>query len=94
MSAQRLAELEERKAQLVTQAQLDRARLLLAAHQVREIVAPRPDPAQAARLRPRAAMLVNFALPLLGMHRVARLLRAASFALTAYRVVRGWQGSR
>ena len=94
MSAQRLAELAERKAQLVTQSQLDRARLLLAVHQIREIVSPAPDPARAARLRPAAATFVNIALPLLGMSRLGRLLRIASFALTGYRIVRGWHAAR
>jgi hypothetical protein len=88
MSAQLLA---ERKAQLVTQAQLDRARLLLAIHQVRAIVAPAPDPATAARLRPTAARIVRIALPLLGMRRLGRWLRAATLAITAYRIVRGWR---
>jgi hypothetical protein len=91
MSAQLLA---ERKAQLITQAQLDRARLLLAIHQVRQIVAPTPDPATAARLRPTAARIFRIALPLLGMRRFGRWLRAASFALTAYRIVRNWRTVR
>lgn len=94
MSAQRLAELAERKAQLVTQSQLDRARLLLAVHQLREIVSPAPDPARAARLRPAAATFLNIALPLLGLTRFRRLLRLASFALTTYRIVRGWRVAR
>lgn len=94
MSAQRLAELAERKAQLVTQSQLDRARLLLAVHQIREIVSPAPDPARAARLRPTAATFVNIALPLLGLTRFRRLLRIGAFALTGYRIVRGWRTAR
>ena len=94
MSAQRLAKLAERKAQLVTQSQLDRARLLLAVHQLREIVAPTPDPAMAARLRPAAATFVNIALPLLGLTRFRRLLRYASLVLTGYRIVRGWHAVR
>jgi hypothetical protein len=94
MSAARLARLAERKAQLVTQSHVDRARLLLAVHQLRQIVSPAPDPAAAARLRPAAAALVNIALPLLGMTRLGRLLRVASLALTTYRVVRSWYSGR
>jgi hypothetical protein len=94
MSAARLDRIVERKAQLVTQAHLDRARLLLAVHEVRAILSPPPDPARAARLRPAAATIVKFALPLLGLRRFSRLLRVASIAVTAYRFVRGWYGGR
>jgi len=92
MSSDRLAELAERRALLVTRAHVDRARMTLVLHQIRSIVSPAPDPARSARLRPTAAAIVGIALPLLGMTRFARYLRIASYALTAYRIARNWSG--
>jgi len=94
MSGTTRAALAERRAQLVTRAHLDRARLSLALHQVHAIVFPAPDPARGARVRPAAAAIIGIALPLFGMTRFARLLRIASFALTAYRIARNWNGGR
>ena len=94
MSRTRLAELAERRAQLVTHAHVDRARMTLAVHQIRVLVSPMRDPARSARLRPTAAAIVGIAVPLLGMTRFARLLRIASLALTAYRIARNWRGER
>jgi len=94
MSRERRAELAERRAQLVTHAHVDRARMTLAVHQIRGLVSPMRDPARSARLRPTAAAIVGIAVPLLGMTRFARLLRIASFALTAYRIARNWRSAR
>jgi MFS superfamily sulfate permease-like transporter len=93
VTSARLAALAERKALLVTRAQLDRTRLALATHQIRAIVRPASDAVHGARLRPVATMLVGLAVPLLGMRRFARWVRFASFALTAYRVARNWRGA-
>jgi hypothetical protein len=93
MISDRLASLAERKALLVTRAQLDRTRLALATHQIRSIVRPAPNAARSAAARPAAAMLVGLAVPLLGVGRFARWVRFASFALTAYRVARNWRGA-
>jgi MFS superfamily sulfate permease-like transporter len=89
----RLAVLAERKALLVTRAQLDRTRLSLAVRQVRSIVRPTPDAVRRAGARPTAAMLVGLAVPLLGMRRLGRWLRFTSFAITAYRVIRNWRAA-
>ena len=94
MSATDRAGLAERRAQLVTRAHIDRARLSLAVHQVHAIVFPAPDPARSPRLRPAAAAVVGLALPLLGLTRFARLVRIASYALTAYRIARNWNSGR
>ena len=94
MSGDRRGELAERRALLVTRAHVDRARMALAAYQIRGLVYTMPDRAHSARLRPAAATIVGIAVPLLGMTRFARLLRIASFALTAYRIARNWRGGR
>lgn len=94
MSGNRVAELAERRALLVTRAHLDRARMTLALHQIRMLVSPVPDPARSARLRPTAAAIVGVVLPLLGMSRAMRFIRIASFALTAYRIARNWRNAR
>jgi hypothetical protein len=91
MSRDRLA---ERKALLVTRAHVDRARMTLALHEIRALVSPAPDRARSAQLRPTAATILRFAVPLLGMTRVARFVRIASYALTAYRIARNWNGGR
>ena len=87
-----LAAIADRKALLVTRAELDRVKIMLAVHEIKTIVAPTPRADRMAAVRPAAAMLVGFAGPLLGMPRIARWLRFASIALTALRVVRGWRG--
>ena len=84
-------DLAERKAQLIAQAHLDRARLTLAVHQVRHIVSPPVDPSRAAGLRPTAMTLLNVLLPVLGFSRVGRIMRIVSVGLTALRVARNWR---
>jgi hypothetical protein len=91
MNSARLTAIAERKALLVTRAQLDRTRLSLATHEIRSIVRPAPDAARSAAARPTAAMLVRLAVPLLGASRFTRWVRFASFAFTAYRVARNWR---
>jgi len=91
MMSSRLAVLAERKALLVTRAQLDRTRLSLAVRQVRSIVRPTPDLARRQGARRTAATLVGLAVPLLGMRRLGRWLRFTSFAIAAYRVYRNWR---
>ena len=94
MNSARLTAIAERKALLATRAQLDRARLALAAHQIGSVLHPAPDPARRAATRPTAAMIVAFAAPFVGMNRFARWVRIASFAMAAYRVARNWRGER
>jgi hypothetical protein len=92
MSRATRAAREDRRALLTARAALDRARLTLAVHEIKGIVAPPTSAARIARLRPTAAMLIAVAGPLLGFRRLARLLRLASLGLFAFRVVRGWRG--
>ena len=94
MSTARLTAIAERKALLATRAQVDRARLTLAAHQIGSVLHPAPDPVRRAATRPTAAMIVALAAPFIGMHRFARWVRFGSLALTAYRVASNWRGNR
>jgi hypothetical protein len=93
MGPARLATLAERKALLATRADLDRTRLALAIHEVKEIVRPTPDAARSAAARPTAAMIVAIVAPLLGMRRLAHWVRTASLAMTIYRVARSWRSA-
>lgn len=91
MIGTRRGELVERKALLAAHAELDRARITLAAQQIRAVVAPSPDGDRTARYRPVAAMLVGVLGPSFGKMRVGRWLRFAGFALAALRVLRSWR---
>jgi len=87
MSAPR-ADLVERKALLVTRAELDRARILLAIREVKAIVAPVSTAERAARYRPAAAMLMGVLGPSVGTSRLGNWLRIAWIALAALRLFR------
>ena len=87
MSASRV-DLVEKKALLVTRAELDRARILLAVREIRAIVAPVSTAERAARYRPAAAMLMGVLGPAVGTSRLGNLLRIAWIALAALRLVR------
>jgi hypothetical protein len=81
-------DLVERKALLVTRAELDRARVLLAVREIKGVVAPVSTAERATRYRPVAAMLMGVLGPTMGASRLANWLRAAWFALAAMRVLR------
>jgi hypothetical protein len=87
MSAPRV-DLVERRALLVTRAELDRARILLAMREVKAIVAPVSSAERAARYRPAAAMLMGVLGPAVGSSRLGNLLRIAWIALGALRLLR------
>ena len=81
-------DLAEKKALLVTQAELDRARILLAVREVKAIVAPVSSAERAARYRPAAAMLMSVLGPAVGSSRLGNFLRIAWIALAALRLLR------
>ena len=81
-------DLAEKKALLVTQAELDRARILLAVREVKAIVAPVSSAERAARYRPAAAMLMGVLGPAVGSSRLGNILRIAWIALAALRLLR------
>ena len=85
------AEIANRKALLSARAELDRARVTLAMHEVKAIVFPAPGAAHAGVVRPTAAMLVGLIAPALGMSRFRRWLRIASWGVAAWRVARNWR---
>ncbi len=86
--SQRRVELAEKKALLVTQAELDRARILLAAREIKAIVAPVSSAERAARYRPAAAMLMGVLGPTVGSSRLGNILRFAWIALAVLRLFR------
>ncbi|MEO8304818.1 MAG: hypothetical protein ABI724_11920 [Betaproteobacteria bacterium] len=91
MNGGRRVELAERKGLLTARAELDRARIMLAAHEIRTVVLPHSDGDRASRYRPVAAMLVGVLGPSVGASRVKTWLKVAWFALAALRVLRNWR---
>ena len=91
MSGTRRADRAERKALIATRAELDRARILLAVHEIKTVVGPASTANRVTRMKPVAAMLVGIVGPMAGTPRVARWLRVAWFALIALRVARNWK---
>jgi hypothetical protein len=77
----------ERKAQLATRAALDRMRMTLALHAVRTTMAPSVPAGPSPLRRPLLALLIGIAAKRVEPARLRRLLRVASFALAAYRIV-------
>jgi hypothetical protein len=86
--SQRRVDLIEKKALLVTQAELDRARILLAVREIKGIVAPVSSAERAARYRPAAAMLMGVLGPTVGSSRLGNILRFAWIALATLRLFR------
>jgi hypothetical protein len=80
--------LSEKKALLVTRAELDRARIMLAAREIRAIAAPVSTAERAARYRPAAAMVMGVLGPAVGTSRLGSWLRVAWIGLVALRIVR------
>lgn len=86
--------LARRKALLVTQAEIDRTRVAIAARDLRrELLPPRaPERGDGARLL--AARLVGIAVPLVGANRSLRAVRMLTLGVTAYRVIGRLLGPR
>ena len=85
-------DLEERRARLVAAAELERLKLGLAWRDVKHAIAPIPDVGRRSRVRPYVVRAIGFALPLVGMARMGRMLRIAGAALAVWRAARMWQG--
>jgi len=94
MNPDRAALFADRKALLVARAELDRARISLAVHDVRAILVPPPAPDRVEGYRSKAKWVLGVGLPLFGMTRLARWLRVASLALIAYRAAANWRALR
>jgi hypothetical protein len=91
VSNERETILAERKALLATRAELDRARVSLAAREIRSVVTPSPAADRVTRLKPAATLLTGLLGSLAGGPRLGRWLRIASFALAAIRIARNWR---
>ena len=89
--SERQTDISERKAQLVTRAELDRARIMLAMRDVRAIAAPASAGERATRYRPAAAMLMSVLGPAMGTSRVGSWLRIAWISLAVLRIARSWK---
>ena len=94
MTRARTLEIADRKALLAARAELDRARVTLAAHEVKAIIVPTPDARKASAVRPVVAVLIGLITPMIGMARAKRWLRIASWGLAAWRVARNWRTIR
>jgi hypothetical protein len=88
------AKIADRRTLLAARAELDRARVTLALHEVQSIVVPPRSGAPGAAVRPAAAVLVRLLGPAIGMSRFGRWVRIASWALAAWRVARNWRTVR
>ena len=84
-------DLLERKALLVTRAELDRARIMLAVREIKAIASPGSTAERATRYRPAAAMLMGVLGPTVGTTRLGNWLRIAWWALAALRIARSWK---
>lgn len=85
---QSLRKLAVRKQVLVAELQLQRMQLALHAGDLRETLRP-AGLIGGALARPAAAVaLVDSIAPLLGLHRLARLVRLGAIAVAAYRIAR------
>ncbi len=88
MSRASAAQRQERKAQLAARAALERMRMTLAAHSVRNALMPVAAPERESPLRrPLIAMLLGVAARRVGPAKLRRWLRIASFATAAWRIV-------
>ena len=84
----------EKKALLATRCELDRHRLVLAAHEVKGIVSPESVEDRTESIRPLASTILSVLGPFAGARRLSRWLRYASFGMMALRVARDWRRPR
>jgi len=82
--------LARRKSLLVAQAHLHRLQAGMAWYEVKEIVSPpRAAPDRGDRARSIAATLLGVAVPVFGLSRLGRIMRAMSITVMIMRIVRG-----
>src|SRR5262249_2309778 len=85
------AAIAQQKALLRARAELDRTRLAFALHQILAVVAPEAESAGAQPRAPGLATFVGILATIFGARKVARWVRFASLALTAFRFARAWR---
>jgi hypothetical protein len=81
-------DLAARKRLLIARSELARTELALALTDIRGAIAP-PPVVRSARSRRIAAFLVGSTVPILGISRIGKVLRAISFVFSVARVVSG-----
>ncbi len=87
-----LQKLATRKQMLLARLELQRMQLALHAGDLREALRP-AGLIGGAVARPAAAIaLVDAIAPLLGWHRLARVVRLGAIALAVFRIARAWRG--
>lgn len=84
----------EQKALLRARAELDRTRLAFALHQILAVVVPERELEPEERRRPALSTVLAVLASIFGPRKVARWVRVASWALTAFRFVRNWRRMR
>jgi hypothetical protein len=86
--------LARRKSLLVAQSHLHRLQARMAWHDVTEVVAPRHlAPTRSGHFRSIAGTLVAIAVPIFGVSRLGRVMRAVSIGMMVMRVLRGLRRS-
>jgi hypothetical protein len=83
-----------RKALLIAEAKLQRMQAALAWHDVRRAILPPAAGARSGPARTVATWVVGIAVPVLGLARAGRVMRALTIGLTVMRIVRGWRSRR
>jgi len=82
--------LSAKKQLLIAQAELQRIKLGLAWHDMRQSIWPAIIPPLKSAARGTAGHVLGFALPVFGMARAGRIVRLLSIAVSAYRLLRGF----
>jgi hypothetical protein len=83
--------LAAKKALVIARSDLARMDMSLAWHDLHGAIAPPPSDTRSTGVRRMATLLIAIATPLVGRSRFVRILRVASIALAAFRVVRSLQ---
>lgn len=85
--------LDRRKSLLIAQSHMHRLQAGMAWHDVKDaVMPPRPPSERGDRARSIAASLIGIAIPVFGMARLGRIMKAMSAAVIVMRLVRGFRG--
>jgi hypothetical protein len=85
-------QLARRKELLIAQSHLHRLQARMAWYDIKEVVAPpHLTPPRGGHVRSVATTLVGIGVPLLGLYRMGRIMRAVSIGMTVMRIVRAFR---
>ena len=84
-------EYSQRKARLIAKADLERLKLRYALREMKQTISPAADTVRPKWAAPVAGTVLALALPALGLQRIQHIVRMASTALLAYRILSKWQ---